>query len=305
MWYLIIGGIVAVLALAALAGGMLAPTESDEGGNPRKASRITAGVLLFLLLLLTAIGSFTKVDARSVGVVTALGKYQGTVGPGVHWNEPWAEGEQFPTQVQYLDLLGKAGEDNQKGSTQVNFSGGGQGSVDTTIRWRITEQSAEALWRSYKSFDAVRDRLITSSARDAVRVAVGGYTATDAQAGNKLADITEKVKAELSRNLTDDGVVVDSVSMTRVGLDERTQQAIEKVIIAQQDKARAEVDRQKAEIEKQTNEIREKAGILNDGGLRRYCLELTNNWDQGKNGPLPATWSCLGGQAVTPTLPVK
>lgn len=305
MWYLIIGGIIAVIALACLSGGVFAPTESDDGGNPRKAFRVCTAVALFVLVLLTAIGSFTKVDARSVGVVTSLGKYQGTVGPGVHWNEPWAGVEQFPTQVQYLDLLGKDGDGNQKGATQVNFSGGGQGSVDATIRWRITEQSAEALWRSYKSFDAVRDRLITSSARDAVRVAVGGYTATDAQAGNKLSDITAKVKDQLQRNLTDDGVVVDSVSMTRVGLDDRTQQAIEKVIIAQQDKARAEVDRQKAEIEKQTNEIREKAGILNDGGLRRYCLELTNNWDQGKNGPLPATWSCLGTQPVTPTLPVK
>lgn len=294
MLFLILAGIVGLFTLIVFLSSLGAPKEPERDQVGRRPMQVTAAVGVFILLLLTAIFSATTVSPRAVGIQTAFGRYQSTLPAGFHWTAPWSGVEEFPTQVQFLEMNGTDGQDGKKGGVQVNFSGGGKGTVDATVRWRINESNAEDLWKKYKDFEKVRDQLVLSSARDAVRVAVGGYTATDAQSGSNVAAITSKIAGALQAGVADDGVSVDSISVTAVILDDQTQNAIQKVIIAQQDKARAQVDKEKAEIEKTTNEIRQKAGILDDGGLRRYCLELTNNWDQGKNGPLPATWSCFG-----------
>lgn len=303
MLYLILGGILTAAALEHLAGALFASTEPgrDSDVSPRTGFRVLATAAVLLLVIVTAIFSATTVSPRAVGIETAFGRYQGTLPAGFHWTAPWSSVEEFPTQVQFLEMNGEEGKDDKKGGVQVNFAGGGKGTVDATVRWRINEQNAEDLWKKYKDFDKVRDQLVLSSARDAVRVAVGGYTATDAQSGSTVAELTKKISDALQAGVADDGVQIDSISVTAVILDDRTQEAIQKVIIAQQDKARAEVEKDRANIEKDTNKIRQDAGILNEGGLRRYCLELTNNWDQGKNGPLPATWNCLG-QGANPVV---
>lgn len=300
MLYLILAAVVLVVTVVFLLCSFGAPKEpkTDRYGKPTQPSkgsfRVAVGICLFILLGLTAAFSATTVSPRAVGIVTSFGKYQATLPAGFHWTAPWSGVEEFPTQVQFLEMNGTEGQDNKKGGVQVNFAGGGKGIVDATVRWRINEKNAEDLWKKYKDFEKVRDQLVLSSARDAVRVAVGGYSATDAQSGSNVTDLTGKIAQNLQSNVADDGVQIDSISVTAVILDDKTQDAIQKVIIAEQDKARAKVEQERAEIEKTTNEIRQKAGILNDGGLRRYCLELTNSWDASKNGPLPATWNCLG-----------
>ncbi len=246
MLYLVLAGIVGLITLIIFLTSFGAPKEPARDQVGRGAYRVTAAAGLFILLILTAIFSTTTVSPRAVGIQTAFGRYQSTLPAGFHWTAPWSGIEEFPTQVQFLEMNGTEGQDNKKGGVQVNFSGGGKGTVDATVRWRINEPNAEDLWRKYKDFEKVRDQLVLSSARDAVRVAVGGYSATDAQSGSNVAAITRKVNETLQAAVSDDGVRVDSISITAVILDEKTQEAIQKVIIAQQDKARALVDKEKA-----------------------------------------------------------
>jgi hypothetical protein len=68
------------------------------------------------------------------------------------------------------------------------------------------------------------------------------------------------------------------------------------VIAAQNDVERAKADKARAIIDNETAKLREQAGSLSAGAMQRYCLDVTNSWDQSKNGPLPATWNCLGAQ---------
>lgn len=255
---------------------------------------MSAGMLLLAVVIVVAF-SATTVSPRAVGIATSFGKYRATLSAGFHWTAPWTSVEEFPTQVQFLELNGK---EHGAGGVAVNFDGGGKGTIDATVRWRIDQNDAEDLWKKYKDFDKVRDQLVTSAARDAVRKAVGTYTPTDAQSGKNVSAITDSIRNELQSQVSDDGVQIDSLSVTAVMLDENTQRAIEQVIIAQQGTAKAKEEKARAEIEQQTNKIRQTGGLLSPDALRRYCLEVTNNWDQGKNGPLPAGWSCMGSSSI-------
>lgn len=295
MLYLVLGGILAIIGIVLLLCSLGAPKEPARDQLGKGSFQIAAAVFLFLFLGVTAAFAATTVSPRAVGIQTSFGKYQGTLSAGFHWTAPWSGVEEFPTQVQFLELNSSKSEDS-KGGVDVNYKGGGKGSVDATVRWRIDEKNAEALWRKYRDFDKVRDQLVISSARDSVRVAVGGYTPNDARAGENLRTITAAVQADLGKTLTDDGIRIDSVSTTGVFLDDNTQKSIEKVIAAQNDVERAKADKARAIIDNETAKLREQAGSLSAGAMQRYCLDVTNSWDQGKNGPLPATWNCLGGQ---------
>lgn len=257
--------------------------------------RIAAGVVVALWLLVFGIFSAATVPARSVGIETGFGKYKNTLDNGFHWTNPTSSVEKFSTQVQTLKLEGNG--DNSDTVTfaspvSVTYKGGGQGQISATVSWKISDKQAKALWERYKSFDNVAQNLVKSGSENAIRNEVIKYIPTDAQ--GKGPEISAGVKAAIASEFAQYGVDVDSVRITNVGLDEKTQQSIEKVVIAQQDLARAELERQKAITEAKTAKIREQSGILSEQANKRYCLDVTNNWDQNKNGQLPAGWNCSG-----------
>lgn len=291
MVYVVFAVILSLFAVAGLVG--FAATKKME----------TIGLTLTALVVLgifTLFCSMTTVGARAVGIQTSFGRYDATLGQGFQWKPPWASVEEFPTFIQTMELRGTRGNENERGGQPVSYNGGGKGVADATLRWSIDQENAEALWRNFRSFDRVQNDLVETAAREAVRIAVGSFTATQAQSGDNTKAITDKVRSELTASLSAKGIKLDSVSVTGVFLDDETQASVSKVVQAQQDKARAQVEQEKAEIEAETAKIREKSGSLSDAALRRYCLEVTNSWDNGKNGPLPATWNCL----TTPASPV-
>jgi regulator of protease activity HflC (stomatin/prohibitin superfamily) len=268
--------------------------------------KIAAGAVIMLWLLIFGICSATTVSARSVGIQTGFGKYQKTLDNGFHWTNPTSSVEEFSTQIQTLYLDGGEGDDDNvvhKSRVNVTYKGGGQGSIAATVSWKISDKEAKALWERYKSFKRVQEQLVQNSAEAAIRDASNKYIPTDAQA--KGNDIAALVKTQLASDFSKYGVEVDNVRVTSIGLDEKTQASIEKVVIAQQDLARAELERQKAETEAKTAKIREQSGILSQQANMRYCLDVVNNWDQNKNGQLPAGFNCFGNSDIGVVAPSK
>jgi regulator of protease activity HflC (stomatin/prohibitin superfamily) len=287
--------VLAAAALLALVVCVLLAAGAKSSRDDASARGFVTGAIIWAIVLIGVTVAFaaTTVSPRAVGIETAFGRYQSTLPAGFHWTAPWSSVEEFPTQVQFLDL--NKSEDATAGPAGVSYKGGGKGEVDTTIRWRIDEKNAEALWRKYRSFENVRDQLVLSAARDSLGVVVGAYAPNDARAGENRRTITSGVVDDLAKVLGDDGIRIDSVSVTDVRLDENTQRSIEAIIKANADVERAKAERERARIDNETANLRAKSAALSAGALQRYCLEVTNSWDQGKNGPLPATWNCLGG----------
>jgi prohibitin 1 len=290
MWVVVAMIIVAVIALIALASAALMESNED------RAVGATIGVIaLGVLGLFSLFTSMTTVSARSVSVVTSMGKYQGTLSPGMHFTAPWASVEEFSTQVQYLDL------DGNNDKVQVTYKGGGTGAINAVIRWRIDANDAKSLWAKYRTFDKVTEQLVNSSAKDSISVIAGSYSPDVVRDGTQRREIALAVKTDLEKTIGEDGVNIDSVSIKGVEVSKDTKDAYDKIAKAEADGKRKLIEQSNAEIDAKTDKIRS----TQSGSAQDRCLEMTRNWDVKRQGPLPATWSCTGTSNVTPVVPVR
>lgn len=272
-----------LMALIALAVGRFAK---------QPVAYLVGGGLLLVLLVGTLQQSITSVGARSVGIQTAFGRYQGQLDNGLQLIAPWSEHEDFSTQVQYLDLDG----DKWADGAPVTFQGGGRGVVFASPRWKIDEEAAGNLWKKYRTLDNVSEKLVRSSVKDSFRAVMTEYTPNDAR--EHVREITQKVEDDLVRTLGDDGVKIDSISIRDIQLDNRTQASLDKIVQANNDIERARAEQERAKIDAETLKIKQKAGNLTQGGLADKCLTVMDKWDVKKNGNLPAGFNC--GNVGTP-----
>lgn len=303
MFYFILVGILLLATLAAVAFGFIKDRKGYRVGPPPLFS---AGIGAILIALLTAFNSFTMVDHREVAVVTAFGKYDGTIATGgAHWIKPWANVEKFDQTIQTAEVTDVSVSFSDGGDDDgLQEIGGGKGLIDATVRWQISKDQenngAKALWEKYRTFDAVSNSLVTRSARDAVISVSNSYPAATAIISQN--DIASTVKQDLTEQLAPYGIVVDSVSVPAIDLDAGTQAAVDKLFTTQQDIKRAQNEQKRAEIDAETVRIRTQEGALSPEANQRYCLDVLNNWDVAKNGPLPATMNCAIGEGQTPVI---
>lgn len=314
MLYIILMTVVALWIIIAAALAIHAPKTQPEPTRDQRTGRVSASkettrgaflsqvyLGLVVAVLLTVAFSMTIVSARTVGVYTSFGKEVGTKQAGMGWTAPWvAKKQEMPTNVQYLVL---AGGDNGQGSTNVKYKGGGGGQVDATVRWTMDPAKAVFLWRKYQAFEKVSDQLVKGAARDAINVAVGAYSPSDATSGENRRAITDTIKSDLDATLSDDGIRIDSVSISDIRLDEKTQQSIEAIVKANAAIQQAQAEQTRAKIDNATAKLRAESGSLSGPALVRYCLDITNSWNQNNNGKLPETWNCgLGSVGQTPLI---
>ena len=120
---------VAVLLVMGLMGALLTRLVVTKPESRSRASRVAIvfGVLTAFVL---ALGSFTVVSTRNVGVVTTFSKPNGTLSNGLHFKAPW----QLVTEMN-----GTIQIDNHTGeqATAVRLGNNSTASVDNSVRWRI------------------------------------------------------------------------------------------------------------------------------------------------------------------------
>ena len=296
----IIAGLVALF----LIGGLVFSTE-------RGAFAGGLAVLVVVFGVLSLIMSMTTVDARSVAIVQGFGRYQDTRGPGLQLIKPWESTEEFTTRLQDVDLNDKDG--SKKDSVYVSFSapkevtdakdkssvaGGGNGNINAIVRWQINPDKgnggAKALWEKYKTFNDVSTRLVLSESQQAVTDVANDYPADYASVNQQI--LGDQVKQNLIQRLGKYGILVDSVSIKGVDLDDPTKASLQRIQDNYQKTRAAQQEQERAKIDNETAKLRQQSGVLSASNMQRYCLDVVNNWDVSKNGPLPATFDCsLGG----------
>ncbi len=292
MGYIITASVMVVALL--ITGSMFVFGKNPDNGHdaPIKSLGLVGSIIVVVALVLTTFFmSITTVGARNVGIQTAFGRYQNTLDNGLQFTAPWSSTEEFSTMAQVLDLDSTDGDDD---AVSVTFKGGGGGVVSLTPRWRINEDKAEDLWKKYRTFDKVQNQLVSSSAKDSVRVIVSKYTPNEARDGENLRPIAEQIQSDLASSLADDGIKIDSVSIKKITLDSRSQNSLDKIVEANNNVERAKSERERAKIDAETAKIRKDSGQLDEKASQRYCLEMMNNWDVKKNGSLPAGFVCPG-----------
>jgi len=276
------------------------------------AGLLGAATLAFLVFV--GITSTTTVDARSVAIVQGFGQYKHTLGPGIHLIKPWESTEEFTTRIKDTDLNDKDGGKNSvyvafsapkavdaEGkviSGQTDQAGGGNGNINAMIRWYINpdkgNSGARLLWEKFRTFDDVQNRLVLSESQQAVADVANDYTAGVASVNQTV--IGDAITKNLQARLAKYGVVVDSVAIKGVDLDGATKASLQRIVDNINKTQAAKEEQARAIVDNATAKLRAESGTLSAANMQRYCLDVVNNWDVSKNGPLPATFDCsLGG----------
>jgi regulator of protease activity HflC (stomatin/prohibitin superfamily) len=279
----IIAAIIAIVGIGMILGSRIVH-DPDERSFVKFAGVTSLVVAVFVVLL----GSVTTVGANKVGVVTSFGRYQGTVGSGIHMMAPWSDVEEFGTRIQPLEM-----------GVPIRFQGNSGGTANLLVEWRIeaaNEAAIKRLWSDYRTFDAVQNRVVQSNTRNALNVVLAGYTPSEGIAGTALQPITDATLAAVQARLRNTGVIVERVTIRQIDPDQQSQDRINRQVQAEADLERTATTKRIAEQEAETAAIRQRSQT--PSSLQYECIRVIADWDASRQGPMPQTLNCnFGGQS--------
>lgn len=290
--FLIIFGLIAIGGFATLI--------MSSSGETRSGGLIAGVVGAFLFIVTWLVSSTFSAEARTVAIVQEFGKATGTEGPGWHVDVPWSNVTHFSTGNQTIDFDGTDGAGapvafklaGEKNTTGTDLIGGGEAYANVNVTWQVeNDDKAIKLWENWKEFDRVKSQLVEKNSQSVIAGVMGRYTAGEANKGENLKLFSDEIKTELNKWFSDKGIRIETVSVMKVDLSQAVQDRINKQYQDQEDNKRSVIQQERAKVEADTNIIRQQN--LTPDVLRLKCLEIVNNWDQAKNGPLPAGWNCF------------
>jgi regulator of protease activity HflC (stomatin/prohibitin superfamily) len=288
----------------------------DEWASYRRAQNIQTGasvgskvalgaMITFLVggLLAGFFSSFTTVSTKNVGILTTFGHPDGELSNGAHFIAPWSKVTEMAANVQTDQYLGNSDNDtsnSQQPCMDVRIANQSIACVEVTIRWRIVPGSAPELFRDYKTFDHVRDSLVTLNLKSALNNAFADYNPLQIlQSGAVPQDILNGLGKKVQTTLVGaDGksgqiggqIEVLQVILPLVHFDQTTQVNINAFQAAVANTRIATQNVETAKKQAEANDVLKKSlENAGNGVLISKCLDLVA---QGKNVPgtcLPLT----------------
>lgn len=289
--------VLAILALIAYGVSFALAVETSMKDHPRKYARYTALGLAALSLLLFFVGSIKTVGTKDVGIVTSFGRTSGELSPGIHFTAPWQNVTSMDAAIQTDTYKLNARIANQQVAT-----------VSVSIRWRISTKgnSADSLFQNYRTFDHVRDSLVTRELTSAVNTQFANYNPLNsvqgASGGTNASYLTiaNLITKQMQQSVGSQVEILSTI-VPFVSFDDQTQARINQL---QQQVALTRV----AEQSIQTNQDQAKANqalaasVNNNPALNTAnCLNIVATAVKDNYSGLPAGFSCFGGSTATIT----
>lgn len=278
-------------ALVALAAGFTGP-----GSNVRTGAGVVSGIALVLGLVFTVASSYNAVGTREVGVITSFGKPVGAVGNGVHFVAPWKKITTLDGAIQ-TDSFTR----DDRNCVTVRIAHQATACVDVSIRWQIELPAADQLFKDYRTFDHIRDSLVTRDLRSALNdqmetydvLAVNDKGISTAPAASSIAaKVTEEMNTKIG-----DQVKVLSVIIPVMHFDDSTQSRLND-LQAQIAKTRIALQaEQTARAQAAANRLLAASVSHDPNVLVSKCYDLLAE-AINKGYQLPAGFSCVGGGSV-------
>ncbi|ASZ74943.1 lipoprotein [Rhodococcus phage Trina] len=241
-------------------------------------------------LIALVFASTTIVSTKNVGVVTTFGRPTDSLSNGLHVKAPWSKVTELDGAVQI----------NHE-TSDVRLGNNSMAGVENSIQWRITPDKADQLFLDYRSFDSIKDNLvsrqITASLNEvfasynpleAVAIAKPGEAAVPAQPGIDLNKLSKLVEEDL-RERVNGKVEIISVIIPLVRFDDQTQQKLDAF---QQEIGNTRIAQQKeltAGAEAEANKALS-ASVNNDPNvLVSKCLDIVKSNNHSPLGCWPGT----------------
>ena len=266
---------------------VFAVTAGIIGGYSCYQGKTATGVIAWVVCIALVFGfilvpfSMHTVDAGEVAVVKSFGETKEVKGPGLHFDF-W-----LGKSYEYIDT-----KDQELVIETMAYSSDAQVmTIQMTVQYRMLGDKAMDIVNVYGTAEALVSR-ITSVVTEAPKGVVSARTAMDIIA-NRGA-ITPEVEAAIVSSIGEQYPVgITKVTITNIDFSDAFEQAVEKKMVAEQEKLQAEYENEKklaaaeadakakimaAEAEAKANELLEKS--LTDKILQEMYLD---KWD----GKLP------------------
>lgn len=294
----------------------------------RKWLRVSAWSCAALAVIFTFFSSLTIVSTKNVGIETSLGATAGELSNGGHMVPPWYKVTEMDAAVQTDSYTRAKGDTND--CLSVRIANQQTGCLDISIRWRICNahvtqsytdddgkqhkvacdtNAADELFQNYRTFDHVRDSLVTRELTAAANDAFADYNPLDSITLNTsangaknplLSTLAAEVTSTMRREIGNQIEVLNTI-IPIVHYDDATQQKINQL---QQQVAQTRIAEQaKVTNEKQAAANKALAASVNTSPnvLVAQCLSTLE--EMVKNHlSVPAGFSCWPGGSATPVI---
>lgn len=249
---------------------------------------------VIVITLIIMLSPFTIVGAGEVGVITKVGAFDYTVGPGIHWLTPLVQGvHKFDVQT-------------QKEQAESSAASADLQTVDTTVAINYNVDPTKVGDLYVRIGDDYKSKIIDPAIQEVVKAVTAQYTAEELL--TKRSDVTGKIQGQLSEKLIASDIIVSAISITEFKFSESFNQAIEAKVTAEQnalaaknklDQVKYEAEQTIATAQAQAEAIKIQAQAINSQGGADYVqLQFAKAWD----GHLPTTM--IPGGAI-PFLNIK
>lgn len=208
-----------------------------RGGFPNLPRRAdgkswTPLILGGVVLLWLGMTSFHQLGSTEQGIVTTLGKYSRTIGPGVSGTLPWpieAVDVEEVTKINRFDIPEGDGGEKLMLTSDQNL-------VDLSylVRWNIKNL------KEYKFQLQDADSAVKEVAEASMRASVAELPLSDVMGGAGRAQIEQSVRQRMQALLDAyrSGVVIQGVDLKKVDPPANVREAFQKVTVAQQEAQR-------------------------------------------------------------------
>lgn len=215
------------------------------------------GAIVLAGLLVGGVASYAlltkKIKPGYVGVIYSVsGGVQNEVlmnGRKVVW--PWQDLTQYSvsTEQVFLSADTKEGEE-EKEDFDVTSKDGKKINVDIQYAYRFDAERVPEIFKRFKGKQGkdIESTYIKANAKVVAAETMSKFTVFDAY-GEKRGQVNTELFKALKENFAKDGIIIESASFTRLGLDDSTNKAIQETVNKQQEIKTAELAKKKAEIE--------------------------------------------------------
>jgi len=288
--------ILTVIAAAAIVVG-IRMRKADKASLTPKILMGVGGLIAAVAVVITALGTFyTQDPGEAVVVKSFTGEVVGsTPDAGLHTKAPWHSTVEFNIRNQKIEMYSNDGGVGADGSAlNVPLQKGANATVSITVTYSINASKVEDIYNEFKDQDGLKNNALNPQLRSVVRNETAKLAPLQIKEGREA--LGTAILGDLTTAWTKYGIVVEQVSLGDITLDKNTEEAISKVITAQQGVEEARANLEKARITAEATKVDASAQadadqIIRCGAKTQEVVEKVNGVDTKITKAIPLTGS--------------
>ena len=239
----------------------------------KKNVKTGCGCLIFIIIFILFLCSFTTVKSGEVGLKTRFGKIVDTsLTEGVNWKIP------------FLEKIVKVNIKVQKTEISIESSTKDMQTVNTTIvvNYRVDGSKASNL---YKTVGNKYEEIVLQPAiKESIKSAIAQYNAEEITTNRTT--VSESCLNAIQTKVEKYGIIIEDFNLTDFSFSEEYSKAIEEKQVAEQnlEKAKLEAEKKITEAQAEADANALKQQTITDQILKEKFIE---KWD----GKLPETYA--------------